>query len=65
MSNDKIDTIISVGGGSPIDSGKAISYRLHEKSGKWLHHISIPTTLSVAECKALIAQRFLSLADSL
>jgi len=52
LKDDKIDTIISVGGGSPIDSAKAISYRLHEKNGRWLHHISIPTTLSVAECKA-------------
>ena len=46
----KIDTIISLGGGSPIDSAKAISYRLHKKTGSYLHHISIPTTLSAAEC---------------
>ena len=45
-----IDTIISVGGGSPIDSAKAISYRTHEKSNKYLYHIAIPTTLSAAEC---------------
>ncbi|MCJ1486062.1 hypothetical protein MMC06_006238 [Schaereria dolodes] len=45
-----IDTLISIGGGSPIDSAKAISYRLHEKSGKFLYHIAIPTTLSAAEC---------------
>ncbi|KAI4123576.1 MAG: hypothetical protein LQ347_006096, partial [Umbilicaria vellea] len=45
-----IDTLISVGGGSPIDSAKAISYRTHEKSGKFLYHIAIPTTLSAAEC---------------
>lgn len=45
-----IDTIISVGGGSPIDSAKAISYRSHQKSGKYLYHITIPTTLSAAEC---------------
>ncbi|KAK4691374.1 hypothetical protein P7C71_g5614, partial [Lecanoromycetidae sp. Uapishka_2] len=45
-----IDTLISVGGGSPIDSAKAISYRNHEKSGKFLYHIAIPTTLSAAEC---------------
>lgn len=50
INDDKIDTIISVGGGSPIDSAKAISYRLNEKSGKFLHHIAIPTTLSAAEC---------------
>ncbi|KAL8719764.1 MAG: hypothetical protein Q9181_008023 [Wetmoreana brouardii] len=45
-----IDTLISVGGGSPIDSAKAISYRQHDLSGKFLYHISIPTTLSAAEC---------------
>lgn len=45
-----IDTIISIGGGSPIDSAKAISYRTHEKSNKYLYHITIPTTLSAAEC---------------
>ena len=45
-----IDTLISIGGGSPIDAAKAISYRTHEKTGKYLFHISIPTTLSVAEC---------------
>jgi alcohol dehydrogenase class IV len=45
-----IDTVISIGGGSPIDSAKAISYRLHEKDGKWLFHIAIPTTLSASEC---------------
>lgn len=45
-----IDTIISIGGGSPIDSAKAISYRVHEKMGKFLYHIAIPTTLSAAEC---------------
>lgn len=45
-----IDTLVSVGGGSPIDSAKAISYRTHEKTGKLLYHIAIPTTLSAAEC---------------
>ncbi|KAK5119629.1 hypothetical protein LTR85_007458 [Meristemomyces frigidus] len=51
MKDESIDTIISVGGGSPIDSAKAISYRLNErKKGKFLHHIAIPTTLSAAEC---------------
>jgi len=48
--DDSVDTVISIGGGSPIDSAKAISYRLHDKSGKWLYHIAIPTTLSASEC---------------
>ena len=45
-----VDTVISIGGGSPIDSAKAISYRLHDSSGKYLYHIAIPTTLSAGEC---------------
>lgn len=45
-----IDTMVSIGGGSPIDSAKAISFRVHEKTGKFLYHIAIPTTLSAAEC---------------
>ena len=48
-----IDTIVSIGGGSPIDSAKTISYRVHEKTGNFLHHIAIPTTLSAAECSFL------------
>jgi alcohol dehydrogenase class IV len=48
--DEKVDTVISIGGGSPIDSAKAINYRLHSGSGKWLHHIAIPTTLSASEC---------------
>jgi alcohol dehydrogenase class IV len=52
-SDPNIDTIIAIGGGSPIDSAKAISYRLNEKEGKFLHHIVIPTTLSAAECTAV------------
>ncbi|WPG99420.1 Dehydroquinate synthase-like protein [Acrodontium crateriforme] len=51
LNDENIDTIISIGGGSPIDSAKAISYRLNEKKkGTFLHHITIPTTLSAAEC---------------
>lgn len=48
-----VDTLISVGGGSPIDSAKAISYRMNEKHGRFLFHITIPTTLSAAECTFL------------
>lgn len=47
-----IDTIISVGGGSPIDSAKTLSYWAQQASGEFLTHISIPTTLSAAECTA-------------
>ena len=50
QADNSIDTIISVGGGSPIDSAKAISSRVNEKSGHYLRHIAIPTTLSAAEC---------------
>ena len=47
-----IDTIISVGGGSPIDAAKTISFRTNEKTGHYLIHFTIPTTLSAAECTA-------------
>lgn len=50
LADNSIDTIISIGGGSPIDSAKAISHRCNEKSGHFLHHVAIPTTLSAAEC---------------
>jgi alcohol dehydrogenase class IV len=51
--NPNIDTIISIGGGSPIDSAKAISYRVKEKTAKPLFHITIPTTISAAECTSM------------
>ena len=47
-----IDTILSLGGGSPIDAAKTISYRVKEKTGAFLTHLTIPTTLSAAECTA-------------
>lgn len=47
-----VDTIISVGGGSPIDSAKTLSYWTQQASGNFLTHIAIPTTLSAAECTA-------------
>ena len=54
-SGGEIDTLISVGGGSPMDAAKVISYRVNEKAGgadddRFLTHITIPTTLSAAEC---------------
>jgi alcohol dehydrogenase class IV len=46
-----IDTIISVGGGSPIDAAKSIIYNIGTaEAGRWLTHIAIPTTLGAAEC---------------
>ena len=45
-----IDTVISIGGGSPIDAAKAVSHRLFERSGRYLHHVTVPTTLSAGEC---------------
>lgn len=50
--NGGVDTIISLGGGSPIDTAKVISLRVKEKLGHFLCHITIPTTLSAAECTA-------------
>ncbi|KHN94881.1 Alcohol dehydrogenase, iron-type [Metarhizium album ARSEF 1941] len=47
-----IDTVLSLGGGSPIDAAKTISHRVHEQRGHFLTHIAIPTTLSAAECTA-------------
>lgn len=57
LAKDKsIDLLVSVGGGSPIDSAKAIAHILHEErnSGNedprsFMPSIAIPTTLSVAE----------------
>ena len=51
-SDPSIDTIISVGGGSPIDAAKTLSFRTNEKTGHYLTHLAIPTTLSAAECTA-------------
>ncbi|KAI9648867.1 hypothetical protein NHQ30_003508 [Ciborinia camelliae] len=47
-----VDTILSLGGGSPIDAAKVISLRAKEDRGSFLTHITIPTTLSAAECTA-------------
>ncbi|KAK8244412.1 hypothetical protein IWZ00DRAFT_146440 [Phyllosticta capitalensis] len=50
LKDSKIDTLVSIGGGSPIDTAKAISYKVHERVGHYLYHVAIPTTLSAAEC---------------
>ena len=49
--DNEIDLLLSIGGGSPIDSTKAISHFVREATGSqgWLPHIAVPTTLSVAE----------------
>lgn len=49
MAKSGCDILISVGGGSPIDSAKAIAYNIHQETGKWIPSIAVPTTLSVAE----------------
>jgi alcohol dehydrogenase class IV len=44
------DIIVSVGGGSPTDSSKAIIYFSHEQlGGDFVRQIAIPTTLSAGE----------------
>jgi alcohol dehydrogenase class IV len=49
MSESECDILVSVGGGSPVDSAKAIAHNIHEETGKWVSSIAVPTTLSVAE----------------
>ncbi|EAT87912.2 hypothetical protein SNOG_04152 [Parastagonospora nodorum SN15] len=49
MSKSACDVLIAIGGGSPIDSAKAIAYNIHQETGKWIPSIAVPTTLSVAE----------------
>ena len=49
MSKSGCDILVSVGGGSPIDSAKAIAHNIHKETGKWIPSIAVPTTLSVAE----------------
>ncbi|KAL8974391.1 MAG: hypothetical protein Q9197_001360 [Variospora fuerteventurae] len=52
LSGDDVDTVLSLGGGSSIDTAKVISLRTKEKRGTFLTHLTIPTTLSAAECTA-------------
>ena len=49
MAKSGCDVLVSIGGGSPIDSAKAIAYNIHQETGKWIPSIAVPTTLSVAE----------------
>lgn len=43
------DVLVAVGGGSPIDAAKAVSYHIHKHTETWIPIIALPTTLSVAE----------------
>jgi alcohol dehydrogenase class IV len=53
MSKDgSIKVVISIGGGSPIDTAKTLSFRKYEQTGQFFTHLTIPTTLSAAECTA-------------
>jgi alcohol dehydrogenase class IV len=48
----EVDCVVSLGGGSAIDSAKTVSVKLADRrgpAGRGLPHIAIPTTLSVAE----------------
>ncbi|KAI2831499.1 hypothetical protein CBS133816_2414 [Aspergillus niger] len=44
-----IDTLISLGGGSPIDAAKILALRFFQATTSTLTHLAIPTTLSAAE----------------
>lgn len=50
LSHEGVDTILSLGGGSPIDTAKVITLRVNETRGTFLTHLAVPTTLSAAEC---------------
>ncbi|TVY82971.1 Dehydrogenase [Lachnellula suecica] len=45
----RANVLISIGGGSPIDSAKAIAYQIFQETRIWIPSIAVPTTLSVAE----------------
>lgn len=49
MSKSGCDILVSVGGGSPIDSAKAIAHNIYKETGNWIPSIAVPTTLSCAE----------------
>ena len=59
------DTIVSVGGGSPIDASKLILHFLKEGGGgPTLTHVAIPTTLGAAEYTVSNVERLLALVDA-
>lgn len=49
MREEGVTILIGVGGGSPIDACKTLSYFHNERFGSFIPHIAIPTTLSAAE----------------
>ncbi len=51
VKSEGINVLVSIGGGSPVDSGKAIAYFIQDekKDGQFMPHIAVPTTLSAAE----------------
>ena len=55
IKDQKVDVVIAVGGGSPIDSGKMIKKESKKTNGKGIHLICIPTTLSAAEMSIIAA----------
>lgn len=50
--NADVEVILSIGGGTSIDTAKTLSFRRYEQKGQFLIHFTIPTTLSAAECTA-------------
>lgn len=49
----RADSLVSVGGGSPIDAAKAAVHALLESGGPALPHLAVPTTLSAGEFTAI------------
>ena len=47
--DDGIDGVVSFGGGSTADLGKAVCFFLEQQAGAALPHVSVPTTYSGAE----------------
>jgi maleylacetate reductase len=51
----QVDGVVSVGGGSPIDTAKILAVKLADRAGRaprGLPHVAVPTTLSAAELAA-------------
>jgi alcohol dehydrogenase class IV len=57
LNNSSIDTIVSIGGGSPIDSAKTISHRIHEERGTTLTHINHAQRCQMHGCGRIYKRR--------